>query len=367
MIELPPIDYITVPAIVVYSKESPAIKDTFLKLLSLAYDSKKDRKSTSDLYVDDVITFLCLARRTYFLHIEKLCELSWLLSSNPRPGFVRFSFPIAQNKAGTSAQNIALNKTKEGVLSAKSCTKVQKVALEDDDEEDLNLIKESSSSSSSNFSAKSCTKTSQRFALLRAAGVLPNHIDDILRNPEIQIEDILAMLAFCYDPVNKVNRPGTILGMNLSAGYQADATYYNNFTRIPIVIFEKAGLDHLLPPKRQPVMENLETPVVDSSVPEKIVSDSSVNLSLAGTRYTPGEAWAATLSQLQVELPKSTFDAWVAKTQAVRFIPESNRLIIGAPNAYAREWLTERLSSTARRLLVGMLNRNVEVQFEVYQ
>lgn len=77
------------------------------------------------------------------------------------------------------------------------------------------------------------------------------------------------------------------------------------------------------------------------------------------------KAWQATLGQLQLEMPKAAFDTWVANTEFISY--EDGFFIIGAPNAYARDWLESRLVSTATRLLTGLMNRSVKVHFVVWQ
>ena len=77
------------------------------------------------------------------------------------------------------------------------------------------------------------------------------------------------------------------------------------------------------------------------------------------------QAWQAALGQLQVEMPKGTFDTWVRDAEMVAY--EDGSFVIGANNAYARDWLENRLRSTVTRLLTGMMNRTVEVRFVVWQ
>ena len=74
-------------------------------------------------------------------------------------------------------------------------------------------------------------------------------------------------------------------------------------------------------------------------------------------------AWQSALGQLQMEMPKASFDTWVRDTQLVAY--ENGRFTIGVNNAYARDWLESRLSSTANRLLMGIMNRDVELAFVV--
>ena len=77
------------------------------------------------------------------------------------------------------------------------------------------------------------------------------------------------------------------------------------------------------------------------------------------------QAWQAALGQLQMEMPKAAFDTWVRDAEFISY--EDGSFIIGLQNAYARDWLQSRLSSTVTRLLTGMMNRTVEVRFVVWQ
>jgi chromosomal replication initiator protein len=77
------------------------------------------------------------------------------------------------------------------------------------------------------------------------------------------------------------------------------------------------------------------------------------------------QAWQAAQGQLQMEMPKAAFDTWVRDAKLVSY--EDGAFIIGVPNAYTRDWLDDRLSSTVMRLLTGIMNRTVEVRFIVWQ
>src|SRR5574342_1094861 len=75
------------------------------------------------------------------------------------------------------------------------------------------------------------------------------------------------------------------------------------------------------------------------------------------------QAWQSVLSQLQMEMPRASFDTWVCDTEAASL--EDGVITITTCNAYARDWLESRLTSTVQRLLVGILNQSVSVQFIV--
>jgi chromosomal replication initiator protein len=76
-------------------------------------------------------------------------------------------------------------------------------------------------------------------------------------------------------------------------------------------------------------------------------------------------AWQSVLAQLQMEMPRASFDTWVRDTRPVSY--ENGALTVSVRNAYARDWLESRLASTINRLLIGILNSNVAVNFVVSQ
>src|SRR5919108_1904641 len=75
------------------------------------------------------------------------------------------------------------------------------------------------------------------------------------------------------------------------------------------------------------------------------------------------QAWQSVLGQLQMEMPRASFDTWVRNTKPVSY--QNRTLTIGVHNAYARDWLESRLASTVSRLLVGIMNDSVAVNFIV--
>lgn len=75
------------------------------------------------------------------------------------------------------------------------------------------------------------------------------------------------------------------------------------------------------------------------------------------------QAWQSVLGQLQMEMPRASYDTWLRETKAVSY--EDGLMTIAVGNAYARDWLENRLQSTVVRLLAGIMNRVVEVRFVV--
>jgi chromosomal replication initiator protein len=75
------------------------------------------------------------------------------------------------------------------------------------------------------------------------------------------------------------------------------------------------------------------------------------------------QAWQSVLGQLQMEMPRASFDTWVRDTKPISY--QDGTLTVGVRNAYARDWLESRLASTVSRLLVGIMNASVAVNFIV--
>jgi chromosomal replication initiator protein len=78
----------------------------------------------------------------------------------------------------------------------------------------------------------------------------------------------------------------------------------------------------------------------------------------------PEQIWQTALGQLQMEIPRSTFDTWVKGTSLLTH--EDGSYVVGVGNAYAKDWLENRLSGTVRRILTNLAGRSVEVRFVVW-
>ncbi len=77
------------------------------------------------------------------------------------------------------------------------------------------------------------------------------------------------------------------------------------------------------------------------------------------------QAWQTVLGQLEMDMPRASYDTWVRDTSLMSY--EDGLLTVGVRNAYARDWLESRLATTVSRLLIGIMNRTVDVDFVVTQ
>lgn len=75
------------------------------------------------------------------------------------------------------------------------------------------------------------------------------------------------------------------------------------------------------------------------------------------------QVWQTTLSQLQLQMTRATFDTWVKDTHIVDH--ENDCLVIGTKNVFAKDWLENRLSNTISRTLANVLGHSVVIEFVV--
>jgi chromosomal replication initiator protein len=75
------------------------------------------------------------------------------------------------------------------------------------------------------------------------------------------------------------------------------------------------------------------------------------------------QAWQAALGVLQLQLTKATFDTWLKNTYVVSY--EDNTFLIGVRSGYAKDWLENRLLTTIKRTLTGVVNHAVTIKFMV--
>jgi chromosomal replication initiator protein len=76
------------------------------------------------------------------------------------------------------------------------------------------------------------------------------------------------------------------------------------------------------------------------------------------------QVWQATLGQLQMEMPRATFDTWLKG--ATLLTHEDGEYVIGVNDAYRKDWLENRLLGSVKRTLGQVANRSVEVRFVVW-
>jgi len=75
------------------------------------------------------------------------------------------------------------------------------------------------------------------------------------------------------------------------------------------------------------------------------------------------QIWQAALGQLQLQMTQATFDTWVKDTRLVS--KDEEKLVVGTKNAFAKDWLENRLFLTISRTINNILGCPIDIQFVV--
>jgi chromosomal replication initiator protein len=76
------------------------------------------------------------------------------------------------------------------------------------------------------------------------------------------------------------------------------------------------------------------------------------------------QIWQAAQGELQLQMTRATYDTWVKPTSVLSY--EDGALALAVPNAYSQEWWQNRLLTTVKRILTGIVGQSVEVRFVVW-
>lgn len=358
--------YVVLPSEVIeqaYAPDKPrrALLASFTRILSLAWEAKYEK--TPRLNEEELMEFLKLSRRQYFEQKADMELLQWLRSSHPVAGFVQFSFsrslvasvtkqveiePSAINRTGSAETRtgdivVVVKESTDSELSIETTTPILNGEASaknrtDDNSEDQPFL-------------PSVERILENTSLLfNGAVVMSKGLED--RDPR----DVLRWCAYVYSQKHTMSAPGGVVRNKLKWKEKPPEWTANKwFETLPEPFLEAIGLKF---PEADD--EPQEEPV--ESMP--LVPDESVNQRLNdGRTMSPAEAWQAVLGQLQIEMPRASFETWVRDAKAIRY--DRNALTIGVANRYTAEWLESRLTSTVERLLIGILNAEVEVKFVV--
>ncbi len=77
----------------------------------------------------------------------------------------------------------------------------------------------------------------------------------------------------------------------------------------------------------------------------------------------PQDIWQKTLHELALQMPATTFETWVRDTSIIGY--SEGEFTVGAPHAWARDWLQNRLRKKIKDILSQLTGRSVQVFFEV--
>jgi hypothetical protein len=219
-------------------------------------------------------------------------------------------------------------------------------------EEEVNLESINLNTSSSDLS-KNCMQK-----LLKSSSLLFGEPGVIMDNlPERQAEMVLGWLAHAYQQRHRLRSPAGLVYSQLKKGNLPGENYIlHPETYLPFDYLLAIGYARELEKESdiaeiediEPVEIPIENPLLDVPIYRKI---------------TARQAWAVVLEQLSHEMSKPVFDTWLVNTKAINW--SGNCLTIGVSNAYACDWLTGRLTTKVKRMLIGILNQEIEVSFMI--
>ncbi len=73
------------------------------------------------------------------------------------------------------------------------------------------------------------------------------------------------------------------------------------------------------------------------------------------------ELWQSTLSQIQLDISKANFATWFQNTEII-FIKEE-KVVVSVPNAFSKEWLSNKYNKTILKILHGLDDRIKDVEY----
>ena len=111
-----------------------------------------------------------------------------------------------------------------------------------------------------------------------------------------------------------------------------------------------------------------ESPAGDEEATERSEAQTDADATgdqpqLVDDGLDPEDVWQKTLHELALQMPETTFETWVRDTSLIDYT--DGEFVIGAPHAYARDWLQNRLRNKIKRILNQLTQRSVQVNFEV--
>ncbi len=75
------------------------------------------------------------------------------------------------------------------------------------------------------------------------------------------------------------------------------------------------------------------------------------------------EIWETALGELQIQVNKSNYRTWLQKTVGVAY--QDGQFVVGVPNTFVTEYLDKNLHSLIEKTLIGLINHDTKVVFQV--
>ncbi len=99
--------------------------------------------------------------------------------------------------------------------------------------------------------------------------------------------------------------------------------------------------------------------MADGHCDDENQADAGESVDLGEVGFDIFPAWEQVLRELSQEMAPSSFETWVRDTRPIDWRPETGRLVIGARNAYACDWLKNRMGTTIQGYLSKISDRTL--------
>jgi chromosomal replication initiator protein len=76
----------------------------------------------------------------------------------------------------------------------------------------------------------------------------------------------------------------------------------------------------------------------------------------------PKDQWRAILGELELQLPRSTFETWLKPTEGLRV--DDRNFVVEVPTPFYAEWLEQRIYQTIQRAVERVLGLSLEIAFQ---
>ena len=83
----------------------------------------------------------------------------------------------------------------------------------------------------------------------------------------------------------------------------------------------------------------------------------------AGKELSAGEVWRATLGELQLQLPRNTFDTWLKPTEGISY--QNSQFIVEVATPFAVAWLERRMYQSIQKTVEKVTGSPADIQFQV--
>jgi len=83
----------------------------------------------------------------------------------------------------------------------------------------------------------------------------------------------------------------------------------------------------------------------------------------AGKELSAGEVWRATLGELQLQLPRNTFDTWLKPTEGISY--RDSQFVVEVPTPFAVAWLERRMYQFIQKTVEKVTGGPADIQFQV--